>query len=54
MTTFIWIRNIDIDGSLDQGDEGDKDGEAENGQTFSVILCDVVEVYVGVFLLTNQ
>ena len=52
--SVIRIRNINLDGGFHQTDEGDKDRETEDGKTGGVLLPYIVEVYVGVFLLTDH
>ena len=51
---LVRVGNIHIDCSLDEGDEGDQDGEAEDGETLGVILSDVVEVNVLILLLADE
>ena len=51
---LVRVGHIDLHGGLDEADEGDQDGEAENGQTCSVLLPDVIEVNVGVPLVADH
>ena len=51
---LVRVGNIHIDCSLDEGDEGDQDGEAEDGETLGVVLGDVVEVNVLILLLADE
>ena len=51
---LVRVWHMDLDGGLDEADEGHEDGEAENGKTSGVLLSDVIEVDVGVPLVPDH
>ena len=54
LSPLVRVGNIHIDCSLDEGDEGDQDGEAEDSETLGVVLSDVVKVNVLILLLADE
>ena len=51
---LVRVGNVHVDRGLDEGDEGDQDGEAEDSETLGVVLRDVVEVNVLILLLADE
>ena len=54
LAPLVRVGDVHIDRCLDEGDKGDQDGEAEDGEALGVVLGDVVEVNVLILLLADE